>query len=65
MTQEIHSQYKKLEKVYFPEIDVIKGIAILLIIFGHSFCEFPVNLVEQLNPKIQIWIGQFNLHLFF
>ena len=33
-----------MEKKYFVEIDVFKGISILLIILLHSQCEFPIDL---------------------
>ena len=52
------------EKVYYPELDVIKGIAILLIILGHSLCEFPVNIDEQLQSVIP-YVDGFSLAIFF
>ncbi len=40
-----------MEKKYFVEIDVFKGISILLIILLHSQCEFPIDLrgAEELH----------------
>lgn len=52
------------DKIYYPELDVIKGIAILLIILGHSLCEFPVNIGEQLQAVIP-YVDGFSLAIFF
>lgn len=53
-----------MKKAYYPELDVIKGIAILLIILGHSLCEFPVNIGEQLSAVIP-YVDGFSLAIFF
>lgn len=50
---------------YFEEIDVLKGIAILLIIFGHCFCEYPVNFGETNLTILQHFCLSFHLNLFF
>lgn len=51
-------------KVRYNEIDIYRGLAIILIMFGHSFCEFPVNIkAEFLN--LQSFIASFNLCMFF
>lgn len=52
------------DKIYYPELDVIKGIAILLIILGHSLCEFPINIGEQLKVVIP-YVNGFSLAIFF
>ena len=33
-------------KKYFEEVDVLKGIAILLVLLGHSFILYPINLLN-------------------
>lgn len=50
---------------YYSEIDIIKGLAILLIVFGHSICEFPINLHSMLPNVLPTCLAEFNLHLFF
>lgn len=49
---------------YYKEVDVVKGITILLVILGHSFCTHPINLDEQLPILAQI-IRSFQMPLFF
>ena len=51
-------------KIYYPEVDTLKGIAILFIIFSHSFCEFPVDIRGHL-PLLQFFSVSFALGLFF
>ena len=36
-------------KIYYPEVDIVKGIAILLVIMGHACCTFPMNLDAELS----------------
>lgn len=55
---------EKKSKIRFTEIDVYRGWAILLVIFGHSFCEFPVNLKEDF-ASLQTFISSFNMSMFF
>lgn len=50
---------------YFQELDIVKGFAILLIIFGHSFCLFPIDLKGMLPSFLPGYVAEFNLHLFF
>lgn len=33
-------------KKYYEEIDILKGIAIMLVIIGHAIILFPINLHE-------------------
>lgn len=51
-------------KQYYPEIDVIKGIAILLVILGHSFCSFPMNVGAEF-PRLGYLVRSFQMPLFF
>lgn len=51
-------------KKRFLEIDIYRGWAIMMIMLGHSFCEFPVNLKEALAPYSHV-LGIFNLNMFF
>lgn len=51
-------------KKYFEEIDISKGIAILLVILGHSFSTAPINLFEQLTIFGDI-VRSFQMQLFF
>lgn len=52
-------------KKYYPELDIVKGIAILLVILGHSFCTFPFDLNAQLSPIIGKVVRSFQMPLFF
>lgn len=52
-------------KKYYPELDIVKGIAILLVILGHSFCTFPFDLNAQLPPIIGEVVRSFQMPLFF
>ena len=51
-------------KIYYPEVDTLKGIAILFNIFSHSFCEFPVDIRGHL-PLLQFFSASFALGFFF
>lgn len=49
---------------YFKEIDIVKGITILLVILGHCFCTFPLNLNEEF-PILGTIVRSFQMPLFF
>lgn len=51
-------------RTYFKEIDIIKGITILLVILGHSFCTFPLNLYDEF-PVFGTIVRSFQMPLFF
>lgn len=53
-----------MQKKYFPEIDVLKGITILLVVLGHCFCTNPINLFEEL-PMLGNVVRSFQMPLFF
>lgn len=54
----------KTIKPRYQEIDIYRGWAILQIMLGHSFCEFPVNLKAEFMP-FPSFLGSFNLNMFF
>ena len=49
---------------YYREIDIIKGITILLVMLGHCFCTHPINLYEQLSLFSRV-VYSFQMPLFF
>ena len=53
-----------MSKVYYKELDLVKGIAILLVILGHSFCTYPINLNVEF-PNFSALIRGFQMPLFF
>lgn len=53
-----------MDKQYYPSIDIIKGVAILLVILGHSFCTFPFDLNSQF-PYLGDIVRSFQMQLFF
>lgn len=53
-----------IQKKYYPELDALKGVAILFIILSHSFCEFPIDLRSNL-PVLSHFACSFALCLFF
>ena len=53
------------KKAYYPELDIIKGIAILLVIYGHSFCYFPINIRDMLPAFAYDCVTKFHMQLFF
>lgn len=52
-------------KKHYDELDVYKGGAILLIVLGHSFSNFPVDFSKTDLINIQLWLGTFSLNMFF
>jgi len=52
------------EKKRYLEIDIYRGCAILLIMFGHSFCEYPVDIRGKFE-SLNMFIGCFNMSMFF
>ena len=49
---------------HYPDIDVLKGITILLVILGHSFCTTPINIFGML-PVMGDVVRSFQMPLFF
>ena len=48
------------------EIDYLRGIAAILMILGHSFIVYPIDISEGACCKaIQHWIYTFHMELFF
>lgn len=52
-------------RAYIPELDIIKGIAILLVIMGHSFCEFPIDIRGAAPQYLKDFIAYAQMPLFF
>lgn len=53
-------------KQYYPELDICKGIAILLVLLWHSFIRYPINLLEHpLSQQVGHWFLPFFLAVFF
>lgn len=54
------------EKKRFAEIDVLKGIGILLVILGHSVPDYPINLrADVVAANLESIIYGFHMPLFF
>ena len=49
---------------YYREVDIVKGITILLVILGHSFCTYPINIDDAL-PLLARIVRSFQMPLFF
>ena len=52
-------------KIHYTEIDIYKGLAILLIILGHSFCSFPVDFNQTEWIKVKSLFSWYSLNMFF
>ena len=53
-------------KKYYQEIDMLKGIAIIMVLLGHAVIRFPINLHEVLITKtIYDWVETTHMPLFF
>ena len=52
-------------KSYFDEIDIIKGIAILMVFYGHSFATDPINIKAGFPEDVQKCVTYFHMGLFF
>ena len=54
------------KKAYYPEIDTLKGIAIFLVVLGHSVILYPVNLHNVvITSRIYEWVESVHMPLFF
>lgn len=58
-------EVKGKTRPHFDEIDIIKGIAMLMVIYGHSFATFPIDIKAGFSNDIQRCITSFDLGLFF
>ena len=53
-------------KVHYREIDILKGIAIFMVIFGHSIIIYPVDLTEiEWCSFLHQLVGTVHMPLFF
>ena len=54
------------QRTYYPEVDILKGIAIVLVALGHAIILYPVNLHAVLwTSKIYEWVESVHMPLFF
>ncbi|GKX66103.1 acyltransferase family protein [Inconstantimicrobium mannanitabidum] len=51
----------------YKELDTLKGIGILLVLLGHSFIVYPINVIDhnQTSQLIHAYIYSFHMPLFF
>lgn len=53
-------------KKYYEEIDILKGIAIAMVILGHAVIRYPINLHEVAWTKLVYdWVETMHMPLFF
>ncbi|MBO5163932.1 MAG: acyltransferase [Ruminococcus sp.] len=53
-------------KKYYEEIDILKGIAIAMVILGHAIIRFPINLHEVAwTNALYDWVETTHMPLFF
>lgn len=53
------------KKIYYQELDIVKGIAILLVIMGHAFTNHPVDIKGNMPELFQFMINNAQMPLFF
>lgn len=57
---------RQINKVHYDQIDALKGIAIFLVVLGHSIIYFPVDLHENaICNFIFNWLSSVHMELFF
>ena len=55
-----------MTKKYYQEIDILKGIAIIMVLLSHAVIYFPINLHEvPVTKAIYDWVGTTHMPLFF
>lgn len=55
-----------MAKKYYEEIDILKGIAIAMVILGHAVIRYPINLHEVAWTKaVYDWVETMHMPLFF
>lgn len=53
-------------KARIPEIDILRGFAIILVVLGHSFITNPINIHDlSWGISLRHWIYTFHMELFF
>lgn len=52
-------------KVYYKEINIVKGVAMLMVIMGHSFCQYPIDLSSTTPEVMQNIIRFAQMPVFF
>ena len=54
------------KKTYFKQIDTLKGIAIFLVVLGHSIIKYPVDLHDNVACDfLYRWLSSVHMPLFF
>lgn len=54
------------EKIYYRQIDALKGIAIFLVVLGHSIILYPIDLHQNdLCELVFRWLSSVHMPLFF
>lgn len=56
---------KTTRKGYFPEINIARGIAVLCVIFGHSFPDLGQEITNTVAHYMVDVIYSFHMGLFF
>ncbi len=55
-----------MPKKYYQEIDMLKGIAIIMVLLGHAVIRFPINLHEvPITKAMYDWVETTHMPLFF
>lgn len=58
-------EVKGKTRPHFDEIDIIKGIAILMVFYGHSFATDPINIKAGFSIDVQKCVTYYDMGLFF
>lgn len=56
---------EQISKIRYKEVDIVKGIAILLVILGHSYCQYPIDLASSTNVEVRNFFMHCQMPLFF
>lgn len=56
---------EQVSKIRYKEVDIVKGIAILLVILGHSYCQYPIDLASTTNVYVRNFFMHCQMPLFF
>lgn len=56
---------EQIKQNRYTEVDIVKGIAILFVMLGHSYCQHPINLDATTNVEIRNFFMHCQMPLFF